>query len=265
MPVDEIDYQIIGDDLQAVIITLDPHEAVVAEAGAMMYLEDGIEMGTSLSMKKDAGGMFGKLFEAGKRVIAGESFFITIFANEGGRRADAGFASPYPGKVVPIELGEHGGHILCQKDAFLCAASGIEVDIAFNKRLGTGLFGGEGFILQRLTAPGGHGQAFLHAGGTTIKRELGPGETLRVDTGCIVGFEQGIDYRIQFVKGIKNKLFGGEGLFYATLTGPGTVWLQTLPFSRLADRIIAAAPSAGGAQKGEGSVLGGAFDLLGGR
>ncbi|MEM7754918.1 MAG: TIGR00266 family protein [Planctomycetota bacterium] len=261
MPVDEIDYQIVGDDLQAVIITLDPREAVVAEAGAMMYLEDGIEMGTSLSMKKDGGGMFGKLFEAGKRVLAGESFFITIFANEGQGRADAGFASPYPGKVVPIELAEHGGRIVCQKDSFLCAASGIEVDIAFQKRLGTGLFGGEGFILQRLSSPTGQGQAFLHAGGTTIKRTLAPGETVRVDTGCIVGFEEGVDYRIQFVKGIKNKLFGGEGLFYAVLEGPGTVWMQTLPFSRLADRIITASAAGG---KGEGSVLGGAFDMLGG-
>ncbi|MEM1184372.1 MAG: TIGR00266 family protein [Planctomycetota bacterium] len=263
MSVDEIDYQLVGDDLQAVIITLDPQEAVVAEAGAMMYLEDGIEMGTSLSMKKNAGGMFGKLFEAGKRVLTGESFFITIFANEGGRRSDVAFAAPYPGKVVPLELGEHGGRILCQKDAFLCAASGIEVDIAFNKKLGAGLFGGEGFILQRLSSPSGQGQAFLHAGGTTVKRQLAPGETLRIDTGCIVGFEESVDYSIQFVKGIKNKIFGGEGLFYAVLTGPGTVWMQTLPFSRLADRIIAAAPSAGGST-GEGSVLGGAFDMLGG-
>lgn len=265
MAVDEIDYQLLGDDLQAVVVTLDPGEAMVAEAGAMMYLEDGIEMGTSLSMKKDGGGLLGKLFEAGKRAVTGESFFITIFANEGHQRADCAFAAPYPGKIVPVELAEHNGRILCQKDSFLCAASGVEVGIAFTRRLGVGLFGGEGFILQRLTSPSGRGQAFLHAGGTTVRRELGPGERLRVDTGCIVGFEEGVDYRIEFVKGIKNKLFGGEGLFYATLTGPGTVWLQTLPFSRLADRVIAASPQMGSGNKGEGSVLGGAFDLLGGR
>ncbi len=264
MAVDEIDYQLLGDDLQAVVVTLDPGEAMVAEAGAMMYLEDGIEMGTSLSMKKDGGGLLGRLFEAGKRAVTGESFFITIFANEGRERADCAFAAPYPGKVVPVELGEHNGRILCQKDSFLCAASGVEVDIAFNKRLGVGLFGGEGFILQRLTSPSGRGQAFLHAGGTTVRRQLKPGERLRVDTGCIVGFEDGVDYRIEFVKGIKNKLFGGEGLFYATLTGPGTVWLQTLPFSRLADRVIAASPQMGSGNKGEGSLLGGAFGVLGG-
>ncbi|MEM9559563.1 MAG: TIGR00266 family protein [Planctomycetota bacterium] len=261
---DEIDYQIIGDDIQAVIVTLDPGEAVVAEAGAMMYLEPGIEMGTSLSMKRDAGGVFGRLFEAGKRVVSGESFFITMFANEGGGRADCAFAAPYPGHVVPIELAQHQGAITCQKDSFLCGARGVEVDIALNRKLGAGLFGGEGFILQKIHSPSGEGQIFCHAGGSIVKRELGPGETLRVDTGCLVAFEQTVNYDIQFVKGIKNKLFGGEGLFYAAMTGPGTVWLQTLPFSRLADRIIAAAPSAGGSRKGEGSVIGGAFDLLGG-
>ncbi|MEM7621762.1 MAG: TIGR00266 family protein [Planctomycetota bacterium] len=264
MAVDEIDYQIIGDDLQAVVITLDPDEAVVAEAGAMMYLEDGIEMGTSLSMNKNKTGIFGKLFEAGKRVVSGESFFITMFANEGRGRADVGFGAPYPGHVIPIELGRHRGRILCQKDAFLCAASGIEVDIAFSKRLGAGFFGGEGFILQRLTSPTGEGLAFCHAGGTTIKRELGAGQRLRIDTGCIVAFEETCDYRIEFVKGIKNKLFGGEGLFYAVLEGPGTVWIQTLPFSRLADRVIAAAPSAGGSRRGEGGILGGALDMIDG-
>lgn len=264
MAVDVIDYRIVGDDLQALIVTLDPGEAVVAEAGAMMYLESGVEMGTALSMKKGQGGLFGKLFEAGKRVLSGESFFVTVFANEGRARADVAFAAPYPGQVVPIELGEHRGRILCQKDSFLCAASGIEVDIAFSRRLGVGLFGGEGFILQRLSSPTGKGQAFCHAGGTIIRRELAAGEVLRVDTGCIVAFEEGVDYSIQTVPGIKNKLFGGEGLFYARLTGPGTCWLQTLPFSRLADRIIASAPSRGGSAKGEGSILGGAFGLLGG-
>ena len=264
MSVDVIDYEIVGDDLQAVVVTLDPGEAMVAEAGAMMFLEDDIQMGTSLSMKKDSGGIFGKLFEAGKRVVTGESFFITVFANEGGQRRDCGFGAPYPGHVVPIELAEHNGKILCQKDSFLCAAQGVEVDIAFTKRFGAGLFGGEGFILQRLSSPGGMGQAFLHAGGTVIRRELAAGESLRVDTGCIVAFDESVDYSIQTVPGIKNKLFGGEGLFYAALRGPGTVWMQTLPFSRLANRIYAAAPQTGGKRTGEGSVLGGVFDLIDG-
>lgn len=261
---DIIDHKIIGDDMQAVIITLDPDEAVVAEAGAMMYLEPDIEMATSLSMKDSGGGLLGKLFEAGKRAVTGESFFITFFHNHGTQRRDCGFAAPYPGHVVPVELGDHQGTIICQKDSFLCAARGVEVSIAFQKRLGVGLFGGEGFILQKLTSPSGQGQAFLHAGGTTIRRELGHGETLRVDTGCLVAFEQTVDYNIQFVKGIKNKLFGGEGLFYAKLTGPGTVWMQTLPFSRLADRIIAAAPSHGGSSQGEGSILGGLGRMIDG-
>ncbi|HED52776.1 MAG TPA: TIGR00266 family protein [Phycisphaerales bacterium] len=265
MGADIIDYTIIGDDMQAVIITLDPDEAVVAEAGAMMYLDPDIEMATSLTMKQGGSGVFGKLFEAGKRVVTGESFFITYFANEGRVRRDCAFAAPYPGHVVPIELAEHNGEIICQKDAFLCAARGVEIGIAFQRRLGVGFFGGEGFILQRLTSDDGHGQVFLHAGGTTVRRTLGPGETLRVDTGCLVGFEKSINYDIQFVKGIKNKLFGGEGLFYATVTGPGTVWLQTLPFSRLANRVISAASGLGSGGKGEGSVLGGVFNLIDGR
>ena len=264
MPADVIDFQILGNDLQAVVITLDPQEAVVAEAGAMMYMEDGIEMATSLSMSKEQSGIMGKLFKAGKRLISGESFFITIFANQGPRRSDIAFASPYPGQVVPIELAEHGGSIICQKDAFLCGAHGIDVDIAFQRRLGVGFFGGEGFILQRISSTEG-GLAFMHAGGTVIPRQLGPGETLRVDTGCIVGFETSVDYNIQFVKGIKNKLFGGEGLFFATLRGPGTVWMQTLPFSRLADRVYAAAPQGGGKDVGEGSLLGGVFRMVDGR
>ena len=263
MPVDEIDYQIIGDDLQAVVITLDPQESVVAEAGAMMYMEDGVEMATSLSMTKDAGGLMGKLFKAGKRLITGESFFITIFANAGAQRCDVAFASPFPGHVVPVELSEHGRQIICQKDSFLCGVHGIDIDIAFQRRLGVGFFGGEGFILQRVSGPQG-GLAFLHAGGSVLKRQLAPGELLRVDTGCIVGFETSVDYNIQFVKGIRNKLFGGEGLFFAALRGPGTVWLQTLPFSRLAGRIYAAAPQGGGKDKGEGSVLGGLYNLVSG-
>mgnify|MGYP002403080353 CR=1 FL=1 len=264
MPADVIDYRIIGDDMQAVIVTLDPQEAVVAEAGAMMYMEDGIEMGTSLSMKQ-GGGLFGKLFEAGKRMVTGESFFITMFANSAPQRRDVAFAAPYPGHVVPIELGEHGGSILAQKDSFLCAARGVTVDIAFTRKFGAGLFGGEGFILQRLRAEGGQGLAFCHAGGTTVKRTLAPGERLRIDTGCIVAFQEGVDYSIEMVPGIKNKLFGGEGLFYAVLRGPGAVWLQTLPFSRLANRILAAAPAAGGSRQGEGSILGGVFDMIDGR
>jgi uncharacterized protein (TIGR00266 family) len=264
MPTDIIDYAIIGDDLQAVVVTLDPHEAVVAEAGAMMYLEDDIEMGTSLSMTQEDGGVFGKLFKAGKRMLTGESFFITIFANNGTERRNAAFAAPHPGHVVPIELSEHGGQIICQKDSFLCGARGIDVDIAFQKKLGVGFFGGEGFILQRVSAQDGTGLFFAHAGGTVLERPLAPGESLRVDTGCLVAFESSVSYDIQWVKGIKNKIFGGEGLFFAQLRGPGTVWLQTLPFSRLADRVYAAAPQGGGKNTGEGSVLGGVFDVLGG-
>ncbi|MFG0331546.1 MAG: TIGR00266 family protein [Phycisphaerales bacterium] len=259
---DEIDYAIIGDDLQAVVITLDPLEGCVAEAGALMYMEDGIEMATQLSMKGDGAGLFGRVFEAGKRLVAGESFFVTMFANSSNDRRDVGFASPYPGHVVPVELSAHGNQVLCQKDAFLCAARGVDVDIAFNRRLGAGFFGGEGFILQRLQ---GTGLAFMHAGGSVLARQLAPGEKLRVDTGCIVGFESTVDYDIEFVGGIKTALFGGEGLFLATLRGPGLVWMQTLPFSRLADRILANMPSQGGKQTGEGSVLGGVWRMMDGR
>jgi len=259
---DIIDYEIIGDDLQAVVITLDPAEACVAEAGGMMFMDDGIEMATQLSMKQDSGGIFSKVFEAGKRMIAGESFFITMFANNAPDRRQVAFAAPYPGHVVPLDLPEHGGTILAQKDAFLCAARGIDVDIAFSKKLGAGFFGGEGFILQRIS---GDGLAFLHAGGSVLQRELAPGEILRVDTGCIVGFDATVDYNIEFVGGIKTAFFGGEGLFFATLRGPGTVWLQTLPFSRLADRILACAPSQGGKRTGEGSVIGGVWNLMDGK
>lgn len=264
MSTDIIDYEILGDDLQAVVITLDPGEAVVAEAGAMMFMHDGIEMATQLSMSKQDKGLFGKLFEAGKRVVTGESFFITMFGNTDRERRSVGFAAPYPGKVIPLELSEHGGELLCQKDAFLCAAKGVEVNIAFTKRIGAGLFGGEGFILQKLSAPGGNGLVFCHAGGTVLEQTLQRGETLRVDTGCLVAFEKTVDYDIQMVPGIKNVLFGGEGLFYTRLTGPGTVWLQTLPFSRLADRIISSAPRHGGKSVGEGSILGGLGRMVGG-
>ncbi len=266
MAIDTVDHKILGEDLQAVVITLDPNEAVVAEAGAMMYMQDGIEMGTHLSMNEHDKGLFGKLFEAGKRAVTGESFFITLFVNNAPKRRDVAFAAPYPGHIVPLELGELGGTLLCQKDSFLCCARGVDVKIAFTKRIGAGLFGGEGFILQKLTADPdtGRGQVFLHAGGTVVPMVLGVGESLRVDTGCLVAFEQTVDYDIQMVPGIKNKLFGGEGLFFVRLTGPGTVWLQTLPFSRLADRIIAAAPGAGGRSREEGSVLGGLGRVLDG-
>jgi uncharacterized protein (TIGR00266 family) len=264
MSVDKLDFEVVGDDLQAVVVTLDPLEAVVAEAGAMMYMEDDIQMATSLSMRQDDTGLFGKLFKAGKRMLTGESFFITLFANEGAQRREIAFASPYPGHIVPLELAEHGGQIVCQKDAFLCGARGIDVDIAFQRKLGVGFFGGEGFILQRITSPAGRGQVFLHAGGSVIARRLEQGQTLRVDTGCLVAFEQTVSYDIQWVKGIRNKLFGGEGLFYAAMRGPGVVWLQTLPFSRLADRVYAAAPRGGGKQSEEGSLLGGVFRMLDG-
>jgi uncharacterized protein (TIGR00266 family) len=264
MPADIIDYEIIGEDLQAIVVTLDPGEAVVAEAGAMMYMQQGIEMGTQLSMKQDSGGVLGKLFEAGKRVLTGDSFFVTFFTNNAGVRRDVAFAAPYPGRVIPVELGDHGGRITCQKNSFLCAARGVQVDIAFSKRLGAGLFGGEGFILQRLSSPGGRGQAFMHAGGPIIEQKLAPGEVLRVDTGCIVAFEETVNYDIQMVPGFKNMLFGGEGLFFAELAGPGTVWLQTLPFSRLADRIVSSAARYGGRSREEGSILGGIGRVLGG-
>jgi uncharacterized protein (TIGR00266 family) len=259
---DIIDYRIIGDDLQAVIITLDPGEACVAEAGAFLYMQDGITMSTQLSMKGDqGGGLVGKLFEAGKRAITGDSFFITFFTNQGPKRSDVSFSAPLPGKIIPIDLAAHGGQLLCQKDSFLCGARGINVDIAFTKKFGAGLFGGEGFILQKISAPSG-GLAFLHAGGTVIEHTLAPGQTLRVDTGCLVAFEPTVDYDIQTVPGIKNKLFGGEGLFFVLLRGPGKVWLQTLPFNRLADRIVATA--GGGGQSEQGSVLGGLGNLISG-
>ena len=240
MAAHEIEYRIIGDDIQVVEIELDPQETVRAEAGVFLYMEDGITMQTTTG-----GGLFSGL----KRMVTGDSFFITSFTNTGMGKKHVTFAAPYPGKIIPLNLRELGGSFLCQKDGFLCAAHGIDIDIAFTKRFGTGLFGGEGFILQRLH---GDGWAFVHAGGTIIKRVLAPGETLRVDTGCLVAFAESVDYNIQFIGGFKNALFGGEGLFFATLQGPGIVYLQSLPFSRLADRILAA--SAGGRE--EGGLLG---------
>lgn len=227
---DVIDYVIHGEEMQLVEIELDPGEGVRAEAGAMMYMGDGIAMQT---------GTGGGIFAGFKRMLTGEGFFITSFVHEGSGKGHVAFAAPYPGKVVPLNLAEHGGEIICQKDAFLCAAAGIDIDIAFSKKLGAGLFGGEGFILQRLS---GDGMAFMHAGGTIIRKDLQPGETLRVDTGALVAMTPSIDYSIKFVGGFTNALFGGEGLFVTTLEGPGTVWLQSLPFSRLADRIAAALP-----------------------
>ena len=254
---DEIDYQLIGDDLQAVIVTLDPGEAVIAEAGAMMYMQDGIEMATSLDATGRGGGLFDKLIGAGKRVLAGDSFFITWFTNGATKRRDVAFASPYPGKIQPIDLRQWGGTVIAQKDAFLCGARGVDVSIAFQRRFGAGFFGGEGFILQKLT---GDGLVFLHASGALVTMDLAAGQSLRVDTGCLVAMQPSVDYDIQTVPGIKTALFGGEGLFFVKLTGPGRVILQTLPFSRLADRIIAASPRAGGSRREEGSVLG----MLGG-
>ncbi|MFP4547249.1 MAG: TIGR00266 family protein [Fidelibacterota bacterium] len=226
---DVIDYKIFGDDMQTVEIELDPRETVRAEAGAMMYMEDGIVMQTSTD---------GGIFRGFKRMFTGESFFITSFMNNGYGKKHVAFAAPYPGKIIPLDLEKLGGNFICQKDAFLCAAQGIEIEIEFTRRLGAGIFGGEGFILQRLT---GSGLSFIHAGGTIVKKVLAPGETLRVDTGCLVAFEPTVDYNIKFIGGFKNSLFGGEGLFLAHLTGPGLVYLQSLPFSRLADRIMAAA------------------------
>ncbi len=246
---DVIDYKIIGDDMQLVEIELDPGEGVRAEAGAMTYMEQGIEMQT---------GADGGLFKGFKRMLTGESFFITTFMYNGRGKGHVAFGAPYPGKIIPLEIGQLGGQFLCQKDAFLCAAKGVDIEIAFTKRIGAGLFGGEGFILQRLE---GDGLAFVHAGGTIVKKELASGERLRVDTGCLVAFSPTVDYDIQFIGGFKNALFGGEGVFLANLTGPGTVYLQSLPFSRLADRIFAASRSNRGESKGVAGIGG---DLLGG-
>ncbi|MBT9544906.1 MAG: TIGR00266 family protein [Candidatus Sericytochromatia bacterium] len=258
----EVDYEIFGDDMQLVEIELDPGETVIAEAGAMNWMEDGITFEAKMGDgSKPDKGLFGKLMDAGKRALTGESIFMTHFTHQGQGKKRVAFGAPYPGKILPINLSEFGGTLLCQKDAFLCAALGTEVSIAFQKKLGAGFFGGEGFILQKLT---GDGMAFIHAGGTLIKREL-KGETLRVDTGCVVAFSPSIDYDIERAGNLKSMFFGGEGLFLATLKGHGTVYLQSLPFSRLADRIIQSAPSIGGSSKGEGSVLGNIGGLIGGR
>jgi len=258
----EIDYRIHGDDLQFVEIELDPAEATVAEAGAMMFMEDGIAMETVFGDGSVQNrGFVGSLLGAGKRLLTGESLFMTVFLNQSSGKRRVAFGAPYPGKIVPIHLREIGGELIAQKDAFLCAAKGVSLSIAFQKRIGVGLFGGEGFIMQRLQ---GDGLAFLHAGGTLYERTLDHGETLRVDTGCLAAFQPSIEYDIQLVGGVKTALFGGEGLFFATLRGPGKIWLQSLPFSRLAGRIVAAAPQTGRGGREEGSVLGGLGRMLDG-
>ena len=258
----EIDFKIYGDDMQFVEIELDPMEATVAEAGGMMFMEEGIEMETIFGDGSNQNsGFLGTLLGAGKRLITGESLFMTVFQNRGSGKKKVAFGAPYPGKIIAVHLSDVGGELLAQKDSFLCAAKGVALGIAFTKRFGAGLFGGEGFILQRLQ---GDGLAFIHAGGTLYERTLAPGETLRVDTGCIVAFQPSVDYDIQMVGGIKSALFGGEGLFFATLRGPGKIWLQSLPLSRLAGRIVAAAPQTGRGGREEGSMLGGLGRMLDG-
>ncbi len=245
----EVDYKIIGHDMQMVEVELDPDETVIAEAGAMTYMEENISFEAKMGDGSEPDqGFMGKLFSAGKRVISGESLFMTHFTNTGSGKKHVAFASPFPGSIIAVDLSRHSGGILCQKDAFLAAALGTKIDIAFNRKLGSGFFGGEGFILEKLQ---GDGMAFIHAGGTVIKKELN-NEMLRLDTGCLVAFSEGIDYDIEMTKGLKSMFFGGEGLFLATLKGSGTVWIQSLPFSRLADRVLQNAPSNGGRNQGEG-------------
>jgi uncharacterized protein (TIGR00266 family) len=258
----EIDFRIYGEDLQFVEVELDPGESAVAEAGAMMYMTSGIEMNTIFgdgSSSSASGGLVGKLLGAGKRVLTGESMFMTIFTNTGGGKQQVAFAAPFAGRILPMDLATLGGTLICQKDSFLCAARGVSIGIAFQRKIGVGLFGGEGFIMQRLE---GDGLCFVHAGGMLHSLELAPGQTLRVDTGCIVALQPSVNYDIQFVGKIKSAMFGGEGLFFATLTGPGKVWLQSLPLSRLADRITKAASPGG--RKEEGSILGGLGNLIDG-
>jgi len=258
----QVDYEIIGNDIQIVEIELDPGETVIAEAGAMNYMEEGIDfearMGDGSNPEQ---GFFGKLFDAGKRAITGESIFLTHFTNRAYGKKRVAFSAPYPGQIIPINMAGVNGELICQKDAFLCAALGTKLDMAFTKKIGAGFFGREGFILQSIR---GDGMAFVHAGGTIIKKEL-RGETLRVDTGCIVAFSAAIDYDIQMAGGLKSMFFAGEGMFLATLRGVGTVYLQSMPFSRLADRIYRAMPQTGGQNVGEGSVLGSLGDMMGGK
>lgn len=254
----DVDYQIFGDDIQFVEVSLDNGETIIAEPGAMMYMDSNIEMDTVFgdgSGKDSQKGLKGILATAGKRVLTGENLFTSTFTNKGYGKKTVAFAAPYPGKIIPVELMDFGGQLICQRDSYLCSAKGIEISIAFQKKVGAGFFGGEGFIMQKLV---GDGLAFLHAGGTIIKKELTAGEMLKLDTGCLVAFTAGVDYDVQFAGNVKSALFGGEGLFLATLRGPGTVWLQSLPFSRMADRIFSASKkaNAGASSKGEGSLLG---------
>jgi len=266
MAMDVVDFEIKGSEMQFVEVELDPGEAAVGEAGSMMFMEPGITMdtvfGDGSSSGGGGGGLFGKLLSAGKRLVTGESLFTTVYTNQAAGKQRIAFAAPYPGKILPMDLSKMGGTLICQKDAFLCAARGVQLGIALQQKLSVGFFGGEGFIMQRLD---GNGLAFVHAGGTVLRRELQPGQTLLVDTGCVVAYTPSVNFDIQYVGKIKTALFGGEGLFFAKLTGPGTVWMQSLPFSRLASRVFAAAPQRGGSRE-EGSVLGGLAGggLLGG-
>ncbi len=253
----EIDYKIYGEEMQCVEIELDPRESVIAEPGSFMMMKDGIQMETLFGDGTEKG-LMGKLFSAGKRMLTGENLFMTVFTNTSSDKRQVTFAAPYAGKILPFDLSKLGGKVICQKDSFLCAAKGVTVGIEFQKKLGTGLFGGEGFIMQKLE---GDGMTFVHSGGHVIEKDLQPGEILKIDTGCIVGFTHTVDYDIQFVGGIKNTIFGGEGLFFAQLRGPGKVWIQTLPISRLASRILQYGTTK---NKEQGSILGGIGNLLDG-
>jgi uncharacterized protein (TIGR00266 family) len=265
MAMDVVDYEIKGAEMQFVEVELDPGEAAIGEAGSLMFMEAGIAMDTVFgdgSPSQGSGGLFGKLLGAGKRLVTGESLFTTVYTNQGTGKLRVAFAAPYPGKILPMDLRALGGTLICQKDAFLCAARGVSLGIAFQRKLSVGFFGGEGFIMQKLD---GEGLAFVHAGGTVERRELKPGQTLFVDTGCLVAYTPSVSFEVQYVGKIKTALFGGEGLFFAKVSGPGSVWLQSLPFSRLASRVFAAAPQTGGGSREEGSILGlGAGGLLGG-
>src|SRR6187551_3109561 len=261
-PMHEIDYKIFGNEMQYVEVELDPNEATVAEAGGMMYMDDGVEMETIFGDgSQQQSGILGALVGAGKRLLTGESLFMTVFHNRTSQKKRVAFGAPYPGKIVPIHLAEIGGELIAQKDSFLAAAKGVSIGIAFQKRLGVGLFGGEGFIMQRLQ---GDGWAFVHAGGMLQERTLAPGELIRVDTGCIVALQPSVNYEIEYVGKIKSALFGGEGLFFATLRGPGRIWLQSLPLSRMANRIVSAVPGLMRGGREEGSILGGLGNLLDG-
>ena len=263
MAMDVVDFEIKGSEMQFVEVELDPGEAAVGEAGSMMFMDAGISMDTVFGDgSAPSGGLFNKLLGAGKRLVTGESLFTTVYTNQARTKLRIAFAAPYPGKILLMDLRQLGGMLICQKDAFLCAAKGVSLGIYMQQRMSVGFFGGEGFIMQKLE---GDGLAFVHAGGTCVKRELQPGQTLLIDTGCVVAFTPDVNFEIQYVGKIKTAMFGGEGLFFAKVTGPGTVWLQSLPFSRLASRVFAAAPQRGGSRE-EGSLLGGVLGggLLGG-